>query len=179
MMRQRFEKFALSLHPEKTRLIEFGRYAARNRKARGLSKPESFDFLGFTHACGKTKKTGWFALKRVTSKERLPAKLGEVKTELLRRRHDPIPEQGQWLASVVRGHCAYYAVPGNSDAVKAFRTQVTRHWFTSLRRRSQRRRLDWARMTRIATRWLPPARVVHPYPSVRFDARTFGRSPVR
>ena len=144
-LRERFAAFGLGLHDEKTRLIEFGRYAARNRKARGLSKPEPFDFLGFTHACGKTKKTGWFALKRVTSKERLPAKLGEVKTELLRRRHDPIPEQGQWLASVVRGHCAYYAVPGNIDAVAAFRKQATRHWYRALRRRSQRMSLTWER----------------------------------
>ena len=178
-LRERFAAFGLGLHDEKTRLIEFGRYAARNRKARGLSKPEPFDFLGFTHACGKTKKTGWFALKRVTSKERLPAKLGEVKTELLRRRHDPIPEQGQWLASVVRGHCAYYAVPGNIDAVAAFRKQATRHWYRALRRRSQRMSLTWERMNRLHDRWLPPVRIQHPWPSVRFDARTRGRSPVR
>jgi RNA-directed DNA polymerase len=177
-LRERFAKFGLELHPDKTRLIEFGRYAVNNRKARGVGKPETFNFLGFTHMCGKTRK-GRFALKRTTISKRMRAKLKEVKDQLRRRRHQPLPEQGKWLASVVRGHCAYYAVPGNSDAVKAFRTQVTRLWFTSLRRRSQRHRLDWARMNRIATRWLPPARVVHPYPSVRFDARTFGRSPVR
>jgi len=107
------------------------------------------------------------------------AKLREVKTELMQRRHLPIPEQGHWLASVVRGHCAYYAVPTNSDAIIAFRTQATRHWCRALRRRSQRSRLDWQRMNRLAVRWLPPARIQHPYPDKRFDANTRGRSPVR
>ena len=107
------------------------------------------------------------------------AKLVEVKVSLKQRRHLPIPEQGQWLGSVVRGHLAYYAVPGNTDAVAAFRTQVTRHWFKALRRRSQRTRLDWTRMRRLATRWLPPARIQHPFPEVRFGAHTQGRSPVR
>jgi RNA-directed DNA polymerase len=107
------------------------------------------------------------------------AKLREVKDQLLRNRHLPVPEQGRWLASVVRGHCAYYAVPANSEAVRAFRTQATRHWYRALRRRSQRTRLNWERMDRLATRWLPPARIMHPWPSVRFDARTQGRSPVR
>jgi hypothetical protein len=107
------------------------------------------------------------------------AKLREVKTELMRRRHLPIPEQGKWLGAVVRGHLAYHAVPGNTDTVAAFRTQVTRHWFKALRRRSQRTRLNWTRMRRLERRWLPPARVQHPFPSVRFYARTQGRSPVR
>jgi RNA-directed DNA polymerase len=118
-------------------------------------------------------------LKRVTSKKRMRAKLSEVKAELMRRRHLPIPDQGRWLASVVRGHCNYYAVPGNSDAIIAFRTQATRHWCHALRRRSQRHRLDWERMNRLAYRWLPPARVQHPYPEARFDARTQGRSSLR
>ena len=177
-LRERFAKFALELHPEKTRLIEFGRFAAERRQKRGLGKPESFEFLGFTHICAKTR-SGRFMLKRVTSKKRMRAKLSEVKAELMRRRHLPIPEQGRWLASVVRGHCNYHAVPSNSDAIIAFRTQATRHWCHALRRRSQRSRLDWERMNRLATRWLPPARVTHPYPDVRFDARTQGRSPVR
>jgi RNA-directed DNA polymerase len=177
-LRERFARFALQLHPQKTRLIEFGRHAARDRKARGLSKPETFEFLGFTHICAKTRK-GRFMLKRVTSKKRMRAKLGEVKTELMQRRHLPVPEQGQWLASVVRGHLNYYAVPTNSDAIIAFRTQTTRHWCRALRRRSQRSRLDWQRMNRLADRWLPPARVKHPYPDARFDANTRGRSPVR
>ncbi|HUZ39969.1 MAG TPA: group II intron reverse transcriptase/maturase, partial [Acidimicrobiales bacterium] len=154
------------------------RHAARTRAARGVGKPETFDFLGFTHICAK-KKSGRFWVKRVTISKRMRAKLHEVKDQLLRRRHLPIPEQGQWLASVVRGHLAYYAVPGNTDAVAAFRTQVTRQWFKALRRRSQRNRLNWVRMNRLATRWLPPARVMHPFPSVRFSAITQGRSPVR
>jgi RNA-directed DNA polymerase len=177
-LRERFAKFALELHPEKTRLIEFGRHAARNRRARGLGKPETFGFLGFTHIGAKTR-SGRFTLKRVTDSKRMRAKLREVKTELMQRRHLPIPEQGQWLASVVRGHCAYYAVPGNSDAIIAFRTQATRHWCRALRRRSQRSRLGWERMNRLAVRWLPPARIQHPYPDKRFDAKTRGRSPVR
>ncbi len=177
-LRERLAKFALELHPGKTRLIEFGRHAARRRKARRLGKPETFDFLGFTHICGKTRDRR-FGLRRVTTSKRMRAKLREIREELWRHRHQPVPEQGKWLASVVRGHCAYYAVPGNSEAVRAFRTQATRHWHKALRRRSQRTRLNWKRMDRLATRWLPPARIMHPWPSVRFDARTQGRSPVR
>ena len=177
-LRARFAKFGLELHPDKTRLIEFGRYADRARAARGVGKPETFDFLGFTHICGKTK-TGRFRLKRKTISKRMRAKLAEVKDQLKRRLHLPIPEQGRWLGSVVRGHVAYYAVPGNTDSVAAFRSQATRHWYQALRRRSQRTRLTWTRMHRLATRWLPPARMKHPFPSVRFDARTQGRSPVR
>jgi RNA-directed DNA polymerase len=177
-LRERLAKFSLELHPDKTRLIEFGRNAARTRAARGVGKPETFDFLGFTHFCGKTKN-GRFWLKRKTISKRMRAKLAEVKDQLRRRMHLPIPEQGAWLGSVVRGHLAYYAVPGNTDAVAAFRTQVTRLWFKALRRRSQRNRLNWTRMNRIATRWLPPVRVQHPFPNVRFDAITRGRSPVR
>jgi len=177
-LRERFAKFRLELHPEKTRLIEFGRFAAERRQKRGLGKPETFEFLGFTHICAKSRNGG-FTLRRVTSKKRMRAKLSEVKTELMQRRHLPIPEQGRWLASVVRGHCNYYAVPSNSDAIIAFRTQTIRHWCHALRCRSQRSRLNWERMNRLATRWLPPARVIHPRPEVRFDARTQGRSPVR
>jgi len=177
-LRERFAKFGLELHPDKTRLLEFGRHAAWRRAARGVGKPETFDFLGFTHLCGKTK-TGRFWLRRITISKRMRAKLREVNDQLKRRRHQPIPMQGQWLAAVVRGHLAYYAVPGNTDAVAAFRTQATRHWYKALRRRSQRTRLTWERMNRIAKRWLPPARVKHPFPNVRFDARTRGRSPVR
>jgi RNA-directed DNA polymerase len=170
-LRERFAKFGLELHPDKTRLIEFGRFAAERRGARGVGKPETFDFLGFTHYCGKTR-SGRFWLKRKTISKRMRAKLVEVKDQLKRRRHLPIPEQGKWLASVVRGHLAYYAVPGNTDAIAAFRDQVRRLWFKALRRRSQRTRINWDRMSRIATRWLPPARIMHPYPEMRFDART-------
>ena len=177
-LRDRLATFCLELAPEKTRLIEFGRYAAERRNARGLGKPETFGFLGFTHICAKTRN-GRFSLKRITNSKRMRAKQHQVKDELKRRRHHPIPEQGQWLASVVRGHLAYYAVPGNRDAVAAFRSRVTRDWHEALRRRSQRSRLDWKRMNRIETRWLPPAKIMHPYPEKRFDARTQGRSPVR
>jgi len=177
-LRERFAKFDLELHPGKTRLIEFGRFAARDRRARGLGKPETFGFLGFTHICGKDRN-GRFAVRRTTISKRMRAKLQEVKDQLRRRRHLPIPEQGRWLGSVVRGHLAYYAVPGNESAIFAFRGQVTWHWYRALRRRSQRTRLNWERMDRYATRWLPPARVMHPYPQARFDVRTRGRSPVR
>jgi group II intron reverse transcriptase/maturase len=177
-LRERFAKFGLELHSDKTRLIEFGRHAAWRRAARDLEKPETFDFLGFTHQCGKTRK-GRFWLRRVTISKRVRAKLREINEELKRRRHEPIPTQGRWLRSVVQGHLAYYAVPGNTHAVAAFRTQATRHWFKALRRRSQRSRITWTRMNRLANRWRPPARVMHPFPDVRFDAKTQGRSPVR
>lgn len=177
-LRERFAQFALELNAEKTRLIEFGRCAARERRARGLGRPETFDFLGFTHCCAKNR-SGGFMLRRTTIKKRMAAKLREVKTELMRRRHLPTPEQGRWLASVVRGHLAYYAVPGNIDTVVAFRTQATRHWYRALRRRSQRTSLNWERMNRLSIRWLPPARIQHPWPDARFNAKTQGRSPVR
>ena len=175
---QRLARFNLELNTEKTRLIEFGRFAAENRRRRGLGRPETFAFLGFTHMCGKTR-AGRYALRRKTIAKRMAAKLREVKALLRRRRHWPIAEQGQWLGSVVRGHTAYYAVPGNIAAVSAFRKQVTRLWLRSLRRRSQRHRVTWQRMGRLEARWLPAARITHPWPNVRFDARTQGRSPVR
>jgi group II intron reverse transcriptase/maturase len=177
-LRERFAKFGLELHPDKTRLIEFGRFAAQHRSERGIGKPETFDFLGFTHICGTTLD-GRFWLRRITIAKRMRAKLKQVKDELRRRWHQPVPEQGRWLASVVRGHLAYYAVPGNIKAVTAFRNQVKRHWHRALKRRSQRSRVNWARIDRLAARWLPPARIVHPHPALRFDVRTQGRSPVR
>ncbi len=170
-LRERFAKFNLELHPEKTRLIEFGRFAAQNRSERGLDKPETFDFLGFTHICGKGRN-GSFWLRRITIAKRMRTKLKQVKVQLMRRRHLSIPEQGQWLASVVRGHFAYYAVPGNVRAANAFRREISRCWLRALRRRSQRHQLNWKRMNRLVARWLPPVRIVHPYPEVRFDART-------
>ncbi|MBV9729004.1 MAG: RNA-directed DNA polymerase, partial [Pseudonocardiales bacterium] len=170
-LRERFAKFGLELHPDKTRLIEFGRYAAERRRARGLGKPDTFDFLGFTHICARMRD-GRFWVRRITVSKRMRAKLREVKDQLKQRRHQPIPEQGRWLASVVRGHRAYYAVPGNRVAVAAFRTQVTRLWHDALERRSQRTRISWVRMNRLSNRWLPPARVVHPFPDVRFRVRT-------
>jgi RNA-directed DNA polymerase len=176
-LRERLARFSLELAPEKTRLIEFGRFAARNRARRGLGRPETFDFLGFTHCCAKTKN-GRFMLKRITIAKRMRTKLREVKDELKRRRHHSIPEQGRWLASVLRGHYAYYAVPGNSDRINRFYDEVTRHWFKSLRRRSQRSRLNWTRMRRLSARWLPPPKRMHPFPNARFAAKTQGKSPV-
>jgi group II intron reverse transcriptase/maturase len=170
-LRERLARFGLELHPDKTRLIEFGRFAAHDRAAQGLGKPETFTFLGFTHICAKSR-TGRFWLRRITISKRMRAKLREVGDHLKRRRHQPVAVQGQWLRSVVQGHLAYYAVPGNIDAVAAFRDQVERHWFKALRRRSQRSRINWTRMGRITTRWLPRAHVRHPFPEVRFAART-------
>jgi group II intron reverse transcriptase/maturase len=178
-LRERFARFGLELAAEKTRLIEFGRFAAPDRQKRGLPKPETFDFLGFTHMCVKTRKTGRFLVKRVTSKKRLAVKLRKVKTELRRRRHEPIPAQGRWLASVVRGHSRYYAVPGNIQAVDVFHRQALRLWIRALRRRSQRTRMTWKRMYLLDKRWLPPPRIQHPWPNARFDAKTQGKSPVR
>jgi RNA-directed DNA polymerase len=166
-LRERLARFGLELHPGKTRLIEFGRRATRDRAARGLGKPETFQFLGFTHIC-ETAKSGRFWVRRVTDAKRMRTKLKMVKDQIRRRRHLPIPEQGRWLASVVRGHQAYYAVPGNSDAVNKFRTEVARHWYKALRRRSQRTRITWVRMNRVVTTWLPPTRTLHPFPEVRF-----------
>jgi RNA-directed DNA polymerase len=177
-LRARLAEFCLELNAEKTRLIEFGRFAAERRKASGLGKPETFRFLGFTHACGKSRN-GRFKLKRITDSKRMQAKLNALKGEIGRRRHLPIPEQGRWLASVLRGHYNYYAVPDNSEALIAFRRQVVRHWLRALRRRSQRTTVTWARMTRLEQRWLPTVRILHPWPEQRFDARTQGRSPVR
>jgi RNA-directed DNA polymerase len=168
-LRGRLAQFGLELHPGKTRLIEFGRLAAMRRARRGLGKPETFDFLGFTHICARSTK-GRFWVKRITISKRMRAKLKEVKDQLTRRMHQPIPDQGRWLASVVRGHMAYYAVPGNIQAVSAFRDQLIRHWRKTLRRRSQKARIDWKRMDRIATRWLPRPRTMHPYPDARFAA---------
>jgi RNA-directed DNA polymerase len=168
-LRERFARFGLELHPDKTRLIEFGRYAAARRKARGDGKPETFTFLGFTHVCGTTRK-GRFWLRRFTSKKKLRAKLAEINREIMRRRHLPVPEQGRWLASVITGHMNYYAVPGNGKALTAFRREVIRFWRHALRRRSQKSQHTWERMNRLAGRWLPPVRIIHPHPEQRFAA---------
>jgi len=178
-LRDRLARFNLEVNAEKTRLIEFGRFAAERRAARGLGKPETLRFLGFTHVCGKTRKTGRFKLKRTTDSKRMWAKLRALKGEIERRRHLPIPEQGRWLANVLHGHYQYYAVPENIEALRTFRRQVVRLWLRALRRRSQRTTVTWERMTRLEARWLPPARILHPWPEQRFDAKTQGRSPVR
>jgi hypothetical protein len=178
-LHDRLAQFGLELNAEKTRLIEFGRHAARDRKARGLGKPETFQFLGFAHVCARTRKSGRFKLKRTTDSKRVRAKLHALKGEMRRRMHLPIPEQGRWLARVLAGHYKYYAVPDNIEALNAFRKGLIRHWLRSLRRRSQRSSLTWERMWRLADQWLPQPRIVHPWPEQRFAAITQGRSPVR
>jgi RNA-directed DNA polymerase len=169
---ERFAKFELELHPEKTRLLEFGPWAGQNRRRRGLGKPETFNFLGFTHMCGKKRSNRMFTVLRQTMRTRLQAKLNEVKAELRRRMHRPIREQGAWLRSVVGGHVRYYGVPMNQRALHTFRFQVGRLWMRTLRRRGQRHRLTWARMRGHIDRWLPPARPCHPYPLKRLGVIT-------
>ena len=169
-MRARFVEFALSLHPDKTRLIEFGRHAAAQREKRGLGKPETFNFLGFTFICGRSRQ-GRFLLLRRSRRDRMRAKLEEIKEELRRRRHDAIPEQGAWLRQVVAGFFAYHAVPTNSRALVAFRHHVTDLWRRALRRRSQRDGFTWQRMTKVADDWLPKPRILHPWPNQRFAVK--------
>jgi group II intron reverse transcriptase/maturase len=175
---ERLRKFNLELHKDKTRLIEFGRSAAWNRKRRGYGKPESFNFLGFTHTCGQNRN-GKFIVLRHTLRKRLRAKLRAIKRELRRRMHRPIPEVGKWLRSVLRGHYNYYGVPNNGRAMNAFRFYVGRLWYRSLRRRSQKARIKWDRMARLIKRWLPYPKIRHPYPEQRLRVFTRGRSPVR
>jgi len=167
--RERLRKFGLELHPDKTRRIEFGRFAEINRKQRGEGKPETFDFLGFTHISGKDRK-GSYAVKRKTVSKRMRAKLLEIKQQLCRRAHEPVAQTGQWLRSIVQGYFNYHAVPGNTDSLSAFRYRVTRLWRTTLIHRGQKHHLTWERMHKLADRWIPQPRVLHPYPRVRFDA---------
>ena len=169
---ERLSQFALQLHPDKTRLLEFGPYAAARRRRLGLGKPETFNFLGFTHICATKRSNGRFTVLRQTMRRRLQAKLAAVKAELRRRLHASIPEQGQWLGAVVRGHLAYYGVPMNGAALHLFRFQVGRLWHRALCRRSQRGRVRWDRMRLLLARWLPPARICHPYPLRRFGVIT-------
>ena len=169
--KERLRKFGLELHPDKTRLIEFGRHAAEHRKQQGEGKPEVFDFLGFTHICGKTRKTGRFIVKRKTIQKRLSAKLSELKRELQRRWHVPVVEVGAWLRSVVQGYFNYHAVPGNMDSLNSFRAQVIWRWYRALRRRSQRDRMTWERFWPLVDQWIPSAKILHPHPNLRFDAR--------
>jgi RNA-directed DNA polymerase len=169
-LRERFTKFGLELHPDKTRLLEFGPYAAENRRRAGKG-PETFNFLGFTHICGK-KRNGRFTVVRQTIRQRLQAKLSEVKAELRRRLHGPIPQVGAWLGSVVRGHVQYYGVPMNGPAIAQFRFLVGGLWHRMLERRSQTRNVSWERMRRLIKRWLPPARICHPYPLRRLGVVT-------
>jgi RNA-directed DNA polymerase len=170
-LRRRLEQFGLQLHPEKTRLIEFGRFAADRRARRGQGKPETFNFLGFTHYCGTTRD-GSFTIERKSIAKRMRAKLQEINLQLRRRMHDTVNELGWWLRSVVRGWFNYHAVPGNFRCLKQFRAQVERHWLRALRRRSQKgRKWTWERMARLIRRWLPKPKILHPYPSQRLIVR--------
>jgi RNA-directed DNA polymerase len=169
-MRDRLKEFALTLHPVKTRLLEFGRHAAANRERRGLGKPASFTFLGFTFICGKSRR-GHFLLKRKSRRDRMRAKLQEIKKELRRRMHQPIPEQGKWLRQVVTGYFAYHAVPTNSRVLAVFRFHVTNLWRRALKRRSQKDQTTWERITKLADEWLPKPRILHPWPQQRFAVK--------
>ena len=178
-LRDRLRKFSLELHPEKTRIIRFGRFARRDSKRfDGRRKPETFNFLGFTHFCGQNRN-GKFMVGRITRRKRMTSKLAQVKTERRKRMHDPIKEQARWLAAVVRGYFEHHAIPGNWKALGAFRTQITRLWYRSLRRRSQRTRINWKRMTTIAKACLPAARILHPWPEQRLAAIIQGKSRMR
>src|SRR5215510_13612046 len=177
-LRERFHRFYLELHPEKTRLIEFGRWASERRQRRGQGKPETFDFLGFTHMGGTTKR-GKFTVRRCTIAKRLRKKLQEVKQTLRERMHWPIEKLGAWLKSVVIGHYRYYGVPRNMGRLWVFRECILRYWCHTLRRRSQRHRISWQRIYALATQWLPPPHILHPYPAQRLRVTTRGRSPVR
>lgn len=169
-MRARLREFSLALHPEKTRLIEFGRHAAARRARRGFGKPETFTFLGFTFVCGKSRR-GRFLVKRKTRRDRMRAKLREIKEEMRRRMHWPIPEQGRWLRQVVTGFFAYHAVPTNGRALGAFRYHVTNLWRRLLRRRSQKDHTTWVQVTKLADDWLPRPRILHPWPNQRFAVK--------
>jgi RNA-directed DNA polymerase len=166
-LRERLKEFALSLHPEKTRLIEFGREAENNRKRRGLGKPETFDFLGFTFICGRSRR-GKFLIKRKTRRDRMRVKLQAIKQELRGRMHWPIPAQGKWLKQVIRGYFNYHAVPTNNRALLGFRDEIVRSWRWVLNRRSQRDSTGWERMRELADDWLPKPKILHPWPNQRF-----------
>jgi RNA-directed DNA polymerase len=167
-LEERMRKFGLEMNSEKTRLIEFGRFAIENRERRGEGKPETFDFLGFTHICARTQKDGYFTIKRKSISKRLRKKVKEIKEKLNRMMHAPVPDQGKWLRSVIQGFFNHHAVPGNRKALDAFRTLLSRAWCQSLRRRSQKaRKLKWEQMQRIINKWLPKPRILHPYPNQR------------
>jgi RNA-directed DNA polymerase len=175
-VRERLAKFSLSLHAEKTRLIEFGRYAAEARKRRGMGRPETFTFLGFTHICGTDRK-GRFLLTRKSRRDRMQATLRAIRAQLTLRMHHDIPAQGRWLAQVVRGYFAYHAVPTNASSLLTFRNRVTRLWLRTLRRRSQKSRTTWTRMMKLEEQWLPPVRILHPWPEQRFEVKYSRQEP--
>ncbi len=177
-MRARFAEFSLSLHPDKTRLIEFGRHAAANREQRGLGKPETFDFLGFTFISGKSRN-GKFLIHRKSRRDRVRAKLKEIKEELRRRMHGPVRQQAEWLKQVVAGFFQYHAVPTNGRALAAFRYHVIDHWRRTLRRRGQKHRMTWARIGKLADDWLPKPRILHPCQTSASPSNTQGGSRMR
>ena len=168
--RERLAKFGLELHPDKTRLIEFGRFAARDRKQRGEGKPETFTFLGFTHFCGQRIRDGAFIVWRITAKKRMVAKLKAIKVELQRRKHHRTTDVGAWLRKVVLGYYQYHAVPGNSTQLRIFQRRVCWLWRSVLVRRSQRAQMRWDRLFPVFNRWIPQPRILHPYPDARFAA---------
>jgi hypothetical protein len=169
-MRERLERFGLELHGDKTRLLEFGRYAAERRQRRGQGRPETFRFLGFTFICGR-KRGGGFQLQRRTRGDRMRNRLQEIKAELRRHMHSPLTEQGQWLKQVLRGYYAYHAVPTNLRSLAQFRFRVAAVWRRVLSRRSQKSNVNWERMTQIADDWLPQPRILHPWPDQRFAVK--------
>jgi RNA-directed DNA polymerase len=169
---ERLAKFSLQLHPDKTKVIEFGPYAIDNAKKMGRGKPATFDFLGFTHICGKKRSNGMFTVRRKTKKKKMRAKLKQIKFELTKRMHDPVPEVGKWLKCVVEGHFRYYGVPTNLSSLKSFWAQVIRYWHWTLNRRSQKPSVNWERMKRYINQWLPPPRIHHSYPLRRFGVIT-------
>jgi RNA-directed DNA polymerase len=166
-LKERFLKFGLELHPEKTRLIEFGRFASDNRKKRNEGKPDTFTFLGFTHICGKTRENGKFTIWRHTIKKKMQKKLNEIRDELKIRMHDSIQDVGQWLKTVITGHYRYYGVPGNYEAMNIFRHSIGQLWIRSLKRRSQKVTITWEKMGKLIDRWLPKPHICHEYPSER------------
>ena len=178
-LRERLRKFGLELNLEKTRLIEFGRYATERREKRGEGKPETFNFLGFTHICGTSHKTGYFTVHRKTIGKRMAAKLKEIHAKLRRRMHEATRGTAKWLQSVVRGYFQYHAIPGNEARLRGFRHDIQRLWLRQLRRRSQKSKWTWERFLEILGVLLPEIQILHPYPTVRFDARIRGKNRVR
>jgi len=171
-LKERMLKFGLELHPEKTRILEFGPFAINNRKKRRAGKPETFNFLGFTHICARKRSNGMYTVRRFTIRKKMKAKLHELKAEMRKRMHHPVPDQGKWLRSVVGGHNRYYGVPENQQALASFRFQVARRWWRTLQRRGNRKPIIWARMKRHVEKWLPHVQVHHPYPLRRLGVIT-------
>jgi len=178
-LQERMRTFDLALHPDKTRLIRFGRHAAKQRENLGEGKPETFDFLGFTHFCTRSRRRDTFVIGRKTIKKRMRAKLQAIKMELRVRMHDPIAKTGAWVKQMLQGHLNYFAVSGNDPSLWCFSNEVRKRWLRSLRRRSQKAFLSWEEFTRFVERFFPPIRILHPLPCHRFDAKTRGKSPVR